>query len=386
MNEDDNIPYTKKFFAKTWGMAWPFLAMLVVYVTIYVVTQPLAWRGNSHSFEYEGSTPLAMADMFLWWQPVTIVILFVTTCLFLRKTMKWSRIYSVIISLFWFVPLSILILLAHFEPPPEGATMIPQVPYWGWNFSYIGSRFVRDNFWLFLVYVSYPTILLFFRPKNCEETGKKTPWKWWPVLAAGYLLCLAPFIATGAWVCGHVEYRVDKICGEQLAMIHVLLLRFAADHENRLPVAEDFHALWPQIEPYMGTEARKRWRKPESCLIGNALDRPPKPFLWNSKLSGKEVVVGLKKYDHFNKLMNEPEPFPDTPVISGFGKTSRKTTYYLAGKPWVDCPYNPWEEANSDVWNRFELPGELFDGEKFRRVPWRNFRDIPQDDEKPDEK
>ena len=292
---------------------------------------------SSHSFMWKPFTPITIADDLLWWQPVGVLIITAGLCLLLRKTLRWSWRCSLSISALWTLPLPTLYFGGRYCIPvllPPGHRLTPQLTYWGWDFQTIGNHFVWANSMIFFVFAAYPILLLWF---NRSSIDKRRQWLWTAVLPLCFLLCLSPFLTMRVWVYGHIEHRVDYACQAQLQEIHLALLRYAVEHENRLPIAADYRELFMKIEPYLDKSRENPiWRRFDVCIIGNALDRPPKPFLWDASLSGREIVRDAS-WDYWC-IIELQEP-PDSP------------TYAILGKFWVDCPY-----AQERTAGRFRYP------------------------------
>jgi len=319
----------------------PWSLMALSYTVFFLVSFLLSSRSTSgHAFQWKPFTPITISDDFLWWQPLAILFITAGLCIFLRKTLRWTWSYCLSIAVLWVLPIPtfffcIRFYLCHLYQPPEGHYIIPQLPYWGWDFQTIGNRFVLANGIIFLVFAAYPVLLLWFNHNSVEKLRRLT---WLVVLPLCFLLSVTPFLTMRVWVYGHIEDRVDTRCQEQLQEIHLALLRYAAEHDNRLPIAEDYQSLLPQIEPYLDQSgANPFWKRFDHCIIGNALDRPPKPFHWDASLSGKEIVrVTFWDYNdvlerHFGK---SERTTPNRPAFfSGFGDA------FIAGENWVVCPY-----------------------------------------------
>jgi len=198
---------------------------------------------------------------------------------------------------------------------------------------------------------------------------------WLIILPLCFLLSLSPFLTMRVWVYGHIEDRVDQVCQKQLQEIHLALLRYAAEHDNRLPIAADYQSLLPQIEPYLDRSgANPIWKRFDHCIIGNALDRPSKPFLWDASLSGKEVVrvTSWDSRDVLERHLGQSgRTTPNRPAF--FASLYGDAVFvdaFIAGENWVDCPYIL--TRHPATMRRTQLPEPFsakdFQPEKFRVV------------------
>lgn len=240
-----------------------------------------------------------------------------------------------LIAAFWTLPIPALYFCSRLCPPPEPYIRIPQLPYWGWDYQTIGHEFVRANSIIFLVFAVYPMLLLWFNRTPIEKRKRFHYWAWTAVLPFCFLLALTPFLTERVWVYGHIEHRVDQACQSQLMEIHLALLRYAADHDHRLPIAEDYQSLLPQIQPYLNLpETASIWNPCSNvCIIGKALDRSPQSFIWDTSLSGKEVVrnASWESFD-VREEMFDRQTNPYRPAFCGRAE-------FIVGTNWVDCPY-----------------------------------------------
>jgi hypothetical protein len=324
---------TMKKFAKN-----PLLLMTLFYAAIvfaFFWQEVIMRTSGNHAFNSRPFTPITVSDDLLWWQPPGILLIMAGLFVLLRKSLQWSRKYALLVATLWTLPLPTLHVCFHFYTP-EPYIFVPQLSYWGWDFQTIGREFVRENSIIFLVFAAYPILLLWLNRSSCEKHGQFCYWAWSAVLPFCFLLCLSPFLTQRVYVYGSIGHRVDQRCLWQLAEIHIALLRYAADHDNRLPVAEDYQMLLPQIKSYLNLPetATSIWKPgSDSCIIGNALDRPPMPFLWNASLSGKEVVRD-KSWDEYEWTLGHEQPDSKIPAFYDSGRC-----FSVAGKNWVECPY-----------------------------------------------
>ncbi len=130
---------------------------------------------------------------------------------------------------------------------------------------------------------------------------------------------------------------------------------------NRLPIANDYRELFPQIKPYLkNAEANTIWERYDVCVIGYAMDRPARPLEWKKEFSGKEIAND-KRWGYFDNM--ERKNNPNSPAFCGSGRE-----YFVAGEKWIGCSYAV-ERASHRMDHPLELPGDRFSPEKFRTVP-----------------
>ncbi len=312
----------------------PVFTPPLFYAAIFFYFSTRGRTGNDHFFHYMASSPLFMSIDFLWWWPITIVLMTFAIVILFRQFLRWSLLYAILVASLWTLPIPLLFLWDYLHDDRSVPGLGISGVYWGWNFTRIGTVFIQENIIIFLFYVSCPLfILYFFAATGQEKIRNGSPW-WILSLPITYLICLLPFIFTGAWVHGSIGSRVYDRCADQLSEIHLLLVRYAKDHDNRLPIADDFNTLLPQIQSYRNEESIKR-RKLNCCIISEAMDRPPKPFWWNKSLSGKEIF-----YDgYYSRWLGEEPRYPGVPALC---RGDERDTWSVVGSPWVSCPnYNP---------------------------------------------
>jgi hypothetical protein len=360
------------------------MKMAVMFFLIFVGL--LSERAFAHSFAYYASTPITPPVEFRWWFPISMFLLVLGTYLPLRMSLKWSHLFSILSALLWVAAFTVVFYLigcaaSAASTGPEPGLGSPCPTYWGRTFAQVGDIFLFWNcfglclfmvgplffllkdgkqdrtprtliFWSWLVsivicYMLYVGIfgfvlfaagllyLLFKAGKRVIETPKRLAfWLWFIPLPLCFTFGLTPYIVTGAWIHGWGGGHVTRGCQNQIGDLHYALVMYALDHDNRLPVAKDYAELYPQIEPYMVSLDNKwHWHDRNGfCMIGEAFERSPKPFIWNVELSGKEVFQGDVGYG---------SEVTDPVVDVG------NREFQIVGSPWVNCPYCPmpcvWE-------------------------------------------
>ena len=105
--------------------------------------------------------------------------------------------------------------------------------------------------------------------------------------AAAYLLCLAPYVATGALVHGWAGSHVRSACARRVTQLSMALARYANDHDGTLPTAANIDELLARLRPYVQDGAAGRGGAIHVCPAAAAFLRNPQPFVWNRELSGR---------------------------------------------------------------------------------------------------
>ena len=307
----------------------------------------------AHAFAHYASTPITPPAEFCWWWPISMFLLVLGTYFPLRMSLQWSRLFSAFIALIWSLVFTVVFFwLGHqaslmSTAPPPGLGF-PCGTYWGRTFSQVGSIFLFWNCFGLFILMSGPVILLYRARKKSDWPKCIAFWSWIIAMPVCFVLGLTPYIVTGAWVHGWGGGYVIGQCQTQVEYLHSVLIMYALDHDNRLPIAKDFEELYPQIRPYLPNETG--WRSQfDECVIGKAWDRTPKPFIWNAEFSGKEIFRG--GYGGFSDYeISEP-------LANMFGKQIE-----ITGKPWVICPYNP----RGIAW--VMIDSQKIEPEKFNRL------------------
>ena len=351
-----------------------FRQMLVVAVSLLVFVALLSEQAFAHSFAYYASTPITPPIEFLWWFPISMCLLVLGTYFPLRMSLKWSHLYALFVALLWVAIFTVVFFFigcaaagANTAPPPGLGAPCPT--FWGRTFLEVGFIFLYWNFFGLCLFMARPFYLLLKAGMQVEKPGCFAFWSWVvsiPIccmigldilglflLIAGLLRCLfkakklenpkplafwwwvipvplcftlglTPYIATGAWVHGWGGGYVGMGCRSQIGDLHQALVLYALDHDNRLPAAKDYAGLYPQIESYLE-------RNIDFCVIGNAWERTPQPFIWNNEFSGREVFRTTEK-STLEQDITEPVVYFEP---MQYGRFSIR----IVGGQWVDCPY-----------------------------------------------
>jgi len=308
----------------------------VVAMSLLVFVGLLSERAFAHGFVERVSTPLSPPIEFTWWWKYAMFLLVVGTYLPLRMSLKWSRLFSAFFALFWtFVALPVMIVLITFPFIAIGYAPIagPGDTYWGRTFAQVGTTFIFWNCFCLLLLMAGPIYFLRSTVKKVEKPKRLAYWSWLISIPLCFILGLTPYIVKGAWVHGWGGAYVVMKCQYQISDLHQALVLYALDNDNRLPVAKDYAELYPQIKPYL-IPLHNQWhwhRTIDVCVIGDAWEHTPKPFIWNAEFSGREVFRTTEK-DILEQDVTEPVVYFE-PMRGG------RFTILIVGGQWVDCPY-----------------------------------------------
>ena len=360
----------KKLAKNPWVLMTLFYTVIILIGIVGLTLSHL----SHHGFYTYSFTPIRVSDEFLWWQPLGILIITAGLCVLLRKTLRWSWSYVLLITSCWTIPFPALFFWSRVHQPSPPYMRVPTFTYWGrdfnaiegWHYATVGSKFVCENGFIFLVFAAFPILLLWINRSLIE---KRRQWLWTAVLPICFVLSLMPFLTMQVWVFGSIGHRIHDKCTAQLQEIHIALLHYAAEHENRLPVAKDYQELLPQIEPYFDKSKWYRHSYLDHCLIGNAVDRLPQPFLWDSSLSGKEVVRDGSWYPWHSIDMDTDDirEHPNSPAFCG-----TENGFYMVGKRWVECPYVYSKKRFIYTWYTQPLQTKDFNFKGFRVITERD--------------
>lgn len=271
----------------------------------------------AHSFSRYVSTPVSPPRGFEWLLPASLVAFAVLNIVAFRALLRMRRWFegvlapsvAVWIAAYVFYRIGRIAATRDTGPPPGLGP--PSEPFWGWGWQEVGALFLKWNAYglLFLLV----GLILFGRLWRRPYIRKA------PLVLAlnigAYLVLLIPYVASGALVHGRGGGYVRMDCESQIANLSLACIRYAEQHDGKLPEAKSMYSLLPQIEAYL--EPREPWeRHPiHVCRYGAARYREPTPYVWNAGLSG------------------EPPP---SPILMRDGDT------------WViSCPYHRW--INLDI-------------------------------------
>jgi hypothetical protein len=107
-----------------------------------------------------------------------------------------------------------------------------------------------------------------------------------------YLLCLIPFLASGAMAHGQGPRQQ---CRSQFSWgVGSALIAYTRAHQGRLPDGRTIERVFKELEPYyaetsMGMGGYGPISDPLICRAGEWYDRHPRRYTWNASLAGKSI-------------------------------------------------------------------------------------------------
>ncbi|HEX2950726.1 MAG TPA: hypothetical protein VHV83_14355 [Armatimonadota bacterium] len=108
-----------------------------------------------------------------------------------------------------------------------------------------------------------------------------------------YLLCLTPYLATGAFAHGYGPWQQ---CYQQLSSgIGSALIDYTRAHQGHLPAGRTMEQVFQELQPYyaktiLGMGLCGPIPHPLICKAGEWYDRHPRSYTWNADLAGKSIA------------------------------------------------------------------------------------------------
>ena len=243
---------------------------------------------NAHSYVIFVSTPITPPTDFLWWLPFSVVILLISLLWLLRKTMCFSWKKSFLVSFATFIVFSVTffvfgVFVSGMTTAPIPGLGMPCPVFWGFGRSAARGTFIFWN----VVGIVFLLFWLFIFTKTWR-TQKK--WKLFCFVILIYVVCLLPYLFSGAFVHGWTGGYVYNGCARRIDILTEALFRYAESHDRKWPEAGSFGELMEKLSPYISEERFPYKQFPlEICPVGGAYERDPKPYIWNSDFSGKSM-------------------------------------------------------------------------------------------------
>jgi hypothetical protein len=271
---------------------------------------------TAHGFFRYVSTPITPPIEFRWWLPIAIFILFLGAFIIIWRLLNRNWLTAIVLSICTIILYSIPYFLfgrlatnASTAPPP--GLDFPHPTFWGFGWLQVGSLFVRWNLYGY----GFLIVALFLCGGIRKTRGRFMKLSLCAFIF--YIIALAPYIATGAFVHGLAGGYVYRACEERLEILNSALIEYGKKHNGQLPTVDSIKPLLKKLNHYMPQYHMSYYTPIDICPIGGAFEREPKHYLWNTNFSG----VLLQDID--------PEIFYE-----------QKTPIY--------CPYHeqmPWREA-----------------------------------------
>ena len=117
-----------------------------------------------------------------------------------------------------------------------------------------------------------------------------------------YLVCLIPYIVTGAYAHGWGGIYASMKCDSRIRRIHTAILEYAKEHDMKMPVAESIDDLIAEIEPYLYKDRDIKRKIEIICPVSAAFERKAQSFKWNKEMSGKPIKNLLDGSDEIGPI------------------------------------------------------------------------------------
>ena len=152
-----------------------------------------------------------------------------------------------------------------------------------------------------------------------------------------YVVCIMPFILTGAFAHGWVS--VSMRCENHLRRLNYAIMKYAEHNKWILPKAKTFQELKEKIEPYL---VDNNYDVITVCPEGGAFFRNPDEYIWNPNLSGKPFseMVG----DIYSLNLDNKEP----PLQCPYHKLERAKHAFRTAITAPDSPLVEYEKYLSE--------------------------------------
>jgi hypothetical protein len=249
------------------------------------------WAGCSvwgHSTQVYVSTPFAPPRTWLWLVPVYWVagVWWIRRVSFLegldhkaRRVLLLTFVTSIIVSF------ALGKMAGDLNTVPLPGFGFPYHVFTGYGYSEVGLLFFAGNgLSLAILAVAMGWGV---RKAGLIRTRAKT------ILIAGclaiYLLCLAPLVAGGAWSHGWHGGYVNMACRWRFPQFARGLRLYMRDHQNRLPVANDFYEMCQAIDAYDLPNIGANNDLRAFCPYELSYEPHPMPYRWNAQLSGLDL-------------------------------------------------------------------------------------------------
>jgi hypothetical protein len=263
----------------------------------------------AHGTSIYVSTPVSAPNNYGWVVLISTFILIVTHAILFRKFLKLSWFLaisgSVIAIIVLWLAYWFMVGLAGPLPIPQGERRI----FWGYGWRHVGIRFFCSNLLGIFLLGAGIWITSNILKKYQRSEGRKR-WRLYAFSAGIYILCLCPYIFSGALTRGGHGGYTHMACGSRICELGLALQKYADEHSGLLPIGKDFAEIMPQLRPYVWTGLRLRMPI-QICPVGGSYEKDPKPYMWNSQMSGKSLdeLKQLEKPEWLLRCPYEHWPF-----------------------------------------------------------------------------
>ncbi len=264
-----------------------------LWLTALIVTALLAVprAAYGHSMAYYASTPVSPPQGFVWVAFSFWALALGVGAVLMRKLGQRGWVSALALSLATtalfstlFLGIGVSVAHANTAPPPGLGWAYPV--QWGLaHEAYTHLVFTRWNIGgvALLAAVAFVSSLVAARGRlrlTLCVVGAQV---------AVYLLCLVPYVSTGAlthgWAGGYVRDR----CEYQIEDLGQALVSYADEHAGRLPTASDIRELCDRLAPYLPDWYWADDRHVYECPVGSAFEPKPVLYVWNRRFSGARL-------------------------------------------------------------------------------------------------
>jgi len=246
----------------------------------------LAGTAGAHGFARYVSTPVTPPIEFVWWGYVASTIFILGTLVIIWRLLDRHWFYSIVMScctLALFI--TAFVMFGRFASsmstaPPPGLGE-PCDTFWGMGWDEVGGLFVQWNLYGFGFFLC--SLFICGGIRRARKRFVR------PAVTSFviYVIALAPYIATGALVHGWTGSYVDLNCSHGLGVLCKTLIEYSKEHDGQLPTVDGIDALSRELEPYLAKSDSSCFRPDYVCPLGDAYERRPKRYVWNTDFSGK---------------------------------------------------------------------------------------------------
>jgi hypothetical protein len=254
----------------------------------------ILFTGNvyAHGTAIYVSTPVSAPRDFGWVVWVSVFILIVAHAVLLNKFMRVSWLLAIPCSL---IAVTIFGLAFYcYGRLTEKMTSIPLPALewgkpvfggFGWRavgFIFCGWNLFGIGFLAACIFITCRILITFGGSKIRER------WPLYALSAGAYILCLCPYIFSGALSSGWHGGYMKGACVRRICDLGIGLRKYADDHGGRLPIGKNLSEIMPQLRPYVWSGLRYKMPIHE-CPLEGSYEKEPKPYVWNPQMSGKSL-------------------------------------------------------------------------------------------------
>jgi hypothetical protein len=251
----------------------------------------------AHGLAVYVSTPVTPPKGWLWVPIVFVVGTIIIDCYALRKKVSPARLVwreFVVISIFFLIFYGIGSGCAKANTAPPPGLGPPHTAFYGLPFLSVAREFLTFNLLGLGLFLLSKTVLFF--TLRVLDSGV-----WKKLCLAGtmaYAIALIPYVAANALTHGWAGSYVNWGCQDNISRIAHALVRYAEEHDGKLPEAESTETLIEEIDPPLRETIKRYKRAVIICPIEAIYHKHPRPYEWNPSFSGLTLteLVSIDDY------------------------------------------------------------------------------------------